>query len=77
MTASCGLEGGRVIHYEPLFSHALDLAAFKPKATIVLQRGAGPCAFVNRPYLDWYQAMASSVPAKDYAPVESDHPLCR
>ena len=38
VSASCGLEPGRVIAYKPLLDSAIDLAASKPKATIVLQR---------------------------------------
>ncbi|MDO8288519.1 MAG: propionyl-CoA synthetase [Parvibaculum sp.] len=38
VSASCGLEPGRVIAYKPLLDAAIDLAAFKPKGTIILQR---------------------------------------
>ena len=38
MTASCGIEPGRVIAYKPLLDQALDIAAHKVEACIVFQR---------------------------------------
>ncbi len=38
LTASCGIEGARVIAYKPLLDQALDIAAHKVEATVVFQR---------------------------------------
>jgi len=38
VTASCGIEGAKVVPYKPLLDEALDLAHAKVDATIVLQR---------------------------------------
>jgi propionyl-CoA synthetase len=38
LTASCGLEPGRVIAYKPLVDAAIDQAVHKPKHVVVLQR---------------------------------------
>src|SRR6516165_3252980 len=38
LSASCGLEPGRVIAYKPLLDEAIALARHKPLASIVLQR---------------------------------------
>ncbi len=38
ISASCGLEPGRVIAYKPLLDTALDIAAHKPEAVFVFQR---------------------------------------
>ena len=38
VTASCGLEPGRVIPYLPLLNGAIEISAHKPDACIVLQR---------------------------------------
>ncbi|MGV8937649.1 MAG: propionyl-CoA synthetase [Allorhizobium sp.] len=38
ISASCGLEPGRVVAYKPLLDHAVDLATFKPDYCFVLQR---------------------------------------
>ena len=38
ISASCGLEPGRVVPYKPLLDHALDIARTKPDACLILQR---------------------------------------
>ena len=38
ISASCGIEPGRVIAYKPLLDGAIEIASFKPQATIILQR---------------------------------------
>src|SRR5881392_448228 len=38
LSASCGLEVGRVVKYKPLLDQAIALAAHKPDACIILQR---------------------------------------
>ena len=38
MTASCGIEPGRVIPYKPLLDTAIELASHKPQHTLLLQR---------------------------------------
>lgn len=38
VSASCGIEPGRVIAYKPLLDEAIELAISKPAGTIVLQR---------------------------------------
>ncbi len=38
ISASCGLEPGRVVAYKPLLDQALDMAKVKPDACLILQR---------------------------------------
>src|SRR3954469_22893061 len=38
LSASCGLEPGRVVLYKPLLDEAIALATHKPKACMILQR---------------------------------------
>lgn len=38
ISASCGLEPGRVVAYKPLLDHALDMAKSKPDFCLILQR---------------------------------------
>src|SRR5436190_6723602 len=38
LSASCGIEGARVVPYKPLLDSAIDLAKTKPQACIILQR---------------------------------------
>ncbi len=38
LSASCGIEGARVVPYKPLLDAAIDLAKAKPEACLILQR---------------------------------------
>src|SRR6266513_4695121 len=38
LSASCGLEGGRLVKYKPLLDEAIRLARHKPQACLILQR---------------------------------------
>ncbi|MFI6691176.1 propionyl-CoA synthetase [Streptomyces sp. NPDC050433] len=73
VSASCGIEGRRVIEYKPLLDRALDLAAHTPDTQIILQR---PQAEAHRGPndVDWAEAMAKASPA-DPVPVRSTDPL--
>ena len=51
VSASCGIEGSKVVAYQPLLDKAIELANHKPKV----------CAILQRP-----MAEASLVPARDY-----------
>ena len=43
MTASCGIEGARVVPYKPLLDEAMSLATAKPEACLVFSASAGGC----------------------------------
>jgi propionyl-CoA synthetase len=43
VSASCGLEPGRIVAYKPLLDHAIELSKVKPEATIVFQREEHRC----------------------------------
>jgi propionyl-CoA synthetase len=53
MSASCGLEPGRVIKYKPLLDEAIRLAAHKPSACIILQRPQAEAELVEGRDHDW------------------------
>ena len=74
VSASCGIEPGRVVHYKPLLDGAIDLAAHKPSACVILQRDAARCDLVEGRDVDWAQAMASAEP-HDCVPVAATDPL--
>ena len=73
LTASCGLEPGRIIAYKPLLDAALDLASHRVTRTIVLQRPQLAAA-LKAGDMDWAEARAAALPA-DCVPVPSGHPL--
>ena len=47
ITASCGIEPGRVIAYKPLLDGAIELADKKPESTIILQRDQQTCELIE------------------------------
>ncbi|MCR4268756.1 propionyl-CoA synthetase [Nitratireductor sp. ZSWI3] len=46
ISASCGLEPGRVVSYKPLLDEAIRLAAAKPESCLILQRPEQDCELV-------------------------------
>ncbi|MGV8997135.1 MAG: propionyl-CoA synthetase [Parvibaculaceae bacterium] len=53
VSASCGLEPGRVIAYKPLIDAAIELAKAKPEATVIFQREAFAADLVEGRDFDW------------------------
>jgi propionyl-CoA synthetase len=53
LSASCGLEPGRVIAYKPMLDEAIALARHKPSACIILQRAQGEASLVAGRDHDW------------------------
>ena len=51
LSASCGLEVNRIVHYKPLLDEAIALSAHKPDACLILQRPQAPCELDRRPRL--------------------------
>jgi propionyl-CoA synthetase len=74
LSASCGIEPGRVIAYKPLLDRAIELAAAKPSATIILQRDVQVCDLIVGRDHDWKATVAQASPAPCVA-VEATDPL--
>lgn len=53
LSASCGIEPGRIVQYKPLLDEAIRLAGSKPKACIVLQRPQLICDLTPGRDYDW------------------------
>jgi propionyl-CoA synthetase len=53
LTASCGLEPGRVVAYKPLLDGAIELAVHRPDACIVLQRPQSAASLTPGRDHDW------------------------
>src|SRR5688572_21091482 len=62
LSASCGIEGSRVIAYKPLLDKAIEIARHKPQGTIILKRPQAPAQLGLRDE-DWEEAV-SAVRAK-------------
>ena len=74
VSASCGIEGQRVLPYKPLLDRAVGLAAHKPARTLILQRPQCRAELVPGRDLDWDEALAAAEPAP-CVPVEATDPL--
>jgi len=73
VSASCGIEAGRVIEYKPLLDRAIELARHTPGRRVILQRPQAEAA-MGPDDIDWAEAMATSTPV-DPVPVLSTDPL--
>ena len=74
VSASCGIEPGRVVEYKPLLDGAIDLSTHKPKACVILQRDTARCGLVEGRDFDWGEAMAGAEP-HPCVPVAATDPL--
>ena len=73
VTASCGIEAGRVLAYKPLLDKAVQMATHKPEFCVILQRPMLQAALGARD-VEWQSALASAEP-HDCVPVAATDPL--
>ncbi|MDJ0958802.1 MAG: propionyl-CoA synthetase [Arenicellales bacterium] len=74
VSASCGIEPGRVVEYKPLLDEAIDTAEHKPNACIILQRDQATASMIAGRDHDMRVLMASAQP-HDCTPVAATDPL--
>ncbi|MEU6122242.1 propionyl-CoA synthetase [Streptomyces sp. NPDC047123] len=74
LSASCGIEGDRVLAYKPLLDAALDRCAHRPAACVILQRPQQQAELTRGRDLDWAAALRAA-PAVDCVPVAATDPL--
>jgi propionyl-CoA synthetase len=74
VSASCGIEGKRIIEYKPILDKAIDEAAHKPARTIIVQRPQATAEITARD-LDWHELMAEAREPAPCVPVEATDPL--
>jgi propionyl-CoA synthetase len=73
VSASCGVEGKRVVEYKPLLDKAIELAEHDPGRSIVFQRPQAEASMSDRD-VDWAQAVESAEPT-ECVPVAATDPL--
>ena len=61
LSASCGLEPGRIVKYKPLLDEAIRLSTHKPDACLILQRPQEEAAMVAGRDLDWAKARDQAI----------------
>lgn len=74
ISASCSLEGKKVIEYKPLLDKAIEMARHKPQNCIIYQREQARASMHKERDHDWEEAMADASPV-DCLPVSSTDPL--
>ncbi|MBO0709786.1 MAG: AMP-binding protein [Acetobacteraceae bacterium] len=72
ISASCGLEPGRVVQYKPLLDAALALSAHKPEACLILQRPQAEAAMRRGRDYDFRELEAAAVPHPPVAVAATD-----
>ncbi|HEX4407526.1 MAG TPA: propionyl-CoA synthetase [Xanthobacteraceae bacterium] len=79
LSASCGLEPGRIVQYKPLLDEAIALAAHKPDACLILQRPQVQASMIEGRDRDWAamrdHALIHARSAYDCVPVKATDPL--
>lgn len=78
LSASCGIEPGRVVAYKPLVDEAIKLASYKPPACMILQRPQLEAAITAGRDHDWASLRGKAVAEKktaDCVPVLATDPL--
>ena len=74
ISASCGLEPGRIVPYKPLLDAAIELSAHKPEFCLILQRPALAATLIPGRDEDLFDAEAAATP-HDPVPVAATDPL--
>jgi propionyl-CoA synthetase len=74
VSASCGIEGKKIIPYKPLLDKAIDSASHKLEKCIIFQRPQATAELIEGRDLDWQTIVASSE-AADCIPLMATDPL--
>ncbi|MFP4256020.1 MAG: propionyl-CoA synthetase [Desulfobacterales bacterium] len=73
-SASCGIEGQRVIPYKPLLDEAIRLSISKPESCIIFQRPQEHAELTEGRDVDWQEAVKKASP-EPCLPVDATDPL--
>ena len=74
VSASCGIEPSRIVHYKPILDAAIDASAHPPRSCVVVQRDQLRCDLTPGRDLDWQTMMAAAEPV-GAVPVAATDPL--
>jgi propionyl-CoA synthetase len=74
VSASCGIEGSRIVKYKPMLDAAIEQATHKPDHCVVFQRPQEAAGLIEGRDVDWAVAMETAEPT-EYVPVEATDPL--
>jgi propionyl-CoA synthetase len=68
LAATCGIEAGRVIHYQPLLDQALARAHHRPSACLILEREKAKASPDKDLYRDWRSLVSAAKAAETIIP---------
>jgi len=74
LTASCGIEPGRLVAYKPLVDAAIAIAKHKPDRCVVYQRSVQQAELIPGRDLDWNEITSGAKP-HECVPVAATDPL--
>jgi propionyl-CoA synthetase len=74
LSASCGIEGAKVLPYKPMLDAAIEQAGHKPDHCVIFQRPQSVASLVPDRDVDWAAAASSADPAPCVS-VEATDPL--
>ena len=74
VSASCGVEGKKIIPYKPLLDEAIEISAHKPEKCVIYQRPQVEASLVQGRDFDWETLMRTTEPA-DCVAVKATDPL--
>ena len=74
VSASCGVEPGRIVEYKPLLDNALRVSNTEPNHCIIFQREMHEAALIDRRDIDWHDAH-DKVTSVDCVEVEATDPV--
>jgi propionyl-CoA synthetase len=79
LSASCGIEPGRIVAYKPLLDEAIALSQHKPSACLILQRAQAEANMISGRDHDWATmrdyALVHARSVYDCVPVAATDPL--
>jgi len=75
ISASCGVEPGRIVAYKPLLDEAIEIAQHKPDSCVILQRPEEEAPMIAGRDRDWNEAMAGAMPFDECVDVAATDPL--
>jgi propionyl-CoA synthetase len=78
VSASCGIEPGRIVRYKPLLDHAIELSSSKPESCVIVQRPQDVATLIAGRDYDYASLMASAKSRSVHArcePVSATDPL--
>jgi propionyl-CoA synthetase len=74
ISASCGIEGSKVIPYKPLLDQAIDIATHKPEKCIIVQRPQVKAELKAGRDFEFHELIAGAKPEK-WVPLKATDPL--